>query len=59
LRAAFTVLAAYRKTPEISGGAASMWLLFRSLNRSQSRISAGYEISLADNLLRNSKNSQP
>jgi hypothetical protein len=25
----------------ISGGAASMWLVFRSLDRSQSRISAG------------------
>jgi hypothetical protein len=44
-----------RKTPEISSGAASIWLLFRSLNRSQSRISAGYEISLADNLLRTAK----
>jgi hypothetical protein len=44
-----------RKIPEISGGAASMWLLFSSPNRYESRIFARYKNIAADNLLRTAK----
>src|SRR6266446_1212828 len=41
----------FTKTAENSGRTASVWLFFRPPNRRRPRISAGNEMSMADNLL--------